>query len=229
MMADLPPAWWIVKDEFHGNKQFVAQVKARAKEHPAIFLDTYQKPSKYWFYSGDTAFGLNTPTYRRNNYNFWPIEDAFNGHPAYVFGMYDKSFFNDGFVLRSGEKNGGRYVPLYYSFSKVMITSVDAKSSVNGKVKISFTTHTPPGYLELFKKFPYDTASFYLAVYQKNKVSGYIPLGVKVGELDKVEKDISVDINLPEGTYQCKIAISSCLPGRPSLNSSRFTSHLSPH
>ena len=84
MMAELAPAWWIFKDEFHRNKQFAQQVRTRAKDRPTIFIDTYQKPSKYWFYSGDTALALNTPTYRRNNFNYWPVEENYIGRPAYI-------------------------------------------------------------------------------------------------------------------------------------------------
>jgi hypothetical protein len=224
MMIDLPPAWWIFKDEFHENKNFVKQVKTRSKDKPVVFLDTYQKPSKYWFYSGDTAFALNAPTYRRNNYNFWPIEENYIGRNAYVFGQYDKYFFNDGFVLRNGDRNGGRLIPLFYSFSKIRINEILTNEIDSNKVSVKFTTHVPLEYLNYFKSTPYDTAAIYLALYRNNVVIKYAATDMTVKDIkaDTQQNIISCNISMPPGEYECKLAISTCLPGRPSLNSSGF-------
>lgn len=223
MMADLPPAWWIVKDEFHENKVFAKKISALAKDNSVVFLDTYQKPSKYWFYSGDTAFGLNTPTYRRNNFNFWPLEEHYNGKPAYVFGAYD-NFFNEGFMLRSGDKNGGRLVPLYFSFSKIRIGEINATSIDSNRISVRFTTHTPSSYMSYTNQQPYDTASICLAVYRKDKVVRYIPSNIKVKDITGHAQQhlATFDLGDVRGKYICKLGISTCLPGRPSLNSSGF-------
>lgn len=224
MMTDLPPAWWIFKDEFHENKNFVNQVKSRAKDKPAVFLDTYQKPSKYWFYSGDSAFALNTTTYRRNNYNFWPIEENYIGRAAYVFGQYDRYFFNDGFVLRNGDRNGGRLIRDYYSFSKLRIDGIEVTRLDSINISVSFTTKTPDEYLNYFREFPYDTASVYLAVYRKNKVVKYINSNMTVKNIQKAQQqnNVSFELKLPIDDYEYKLAISTCLPGHLSLNSSGF-------
>ena len=225
MMADLAPAWWILKDEFHDNKIFAATVKSKASDYPVVFLDTYQKPSKYWFYSGDTAFGLNTPTYRRNNYNYWPLEVNYIGRPAFVFGSYDKYFFNDGFISRKGEKNGGRLIPEYYSFSRVMMDNITAVAINDSIISVQFTTKLPPEYLALFHRAPYDTASVYLALYRQNKVVRYVPSGIKVKDItSEVQQHIApFNVNADATGYICKLAITNCLPGRPTLNSAGFT------
>lgn len=223
MMVDLPPAWWIFKDEFHGNKSFAKQVRLMAKDLPAVFLDTYQKPSKYWFYSGDTALSLNTPRYRRNNFNYWPIEENYIGRQAYAFGQYDE-FFNDEFILRSGEKNGGRYISPFFSFSKVMINNVETEQ-VEKTLSVRFSIKSPAEYLTYFREFPYDTASIYMAIYKSDTVAEYINTGLKVNSLSEAveQQVVTFPLNLHAGNYICKLGISTCLPGRPSLNSSRFT------
>jgi len=224
MMTDLPPAWWIVKDEFHENRSLAQQAQSRAKGNPVVFLDTYQKPSKYWFYSNDTAFGLNTPTYRRNNFNYWPIEEHYNGRAAYVFGAYDKYFFNDAFVLRNGDKNGGRFIPFFYSFSKIFISQIESVSIDTNKISLQFTTFTPPEYIKLVQQAPYDTACVYLAVYRNKQVFCYLPSAMKVRDIKETEQhnNITIDTKLPRGNYETRLAISTCLPGRPSLNSAAF-------
>ncbi|HUQ66192.1 MAG TPA: glycosyltransferase family 39 protein [Flavitalea sp.] len=224
MISELPPAWWIFKDEFHENKNFVKQVHSRAKENPVVFIDTYQKPSKYWFYSGDTGLALNTTTYRRNNYNFWPIEETYIGRAAYVFGQYDRYYFNNGFILRNGDRNGGRLMPCYFSFSKVRIGAIEINRIDSNQLAVSFTTTTPLNYLVYFETAPYDTASVFLTVYKKNKVVKYIPSEMTVKDIvNEVQHNIvSFSVAMPKGEYECKLAISTCLPGWPSLNSSRF-------
>lgn len=203
MMAELAPAWWIFKDEFHRNKQFAQQVRTRAKDRPTIFIDTYQKPSKYWFYSGDTALALNTPTYRRNNFNYWPVEENYIGRPAYIDRL--------GLIAR------------YYSFSKVQISEITAISESN-HVDLKFTTKSPDGYLKYFSIYPYDTASIYIAVYKNNLLVDYISTGIQVKSINTSmqQHEHSFSFKKSQQNLNYKLAISTCVPGHPSLNSSQF-------
>ncbi|KYP15780.1 glycosyltransferase family 39 protein [Flavihumibacter sp. CACIAM 22H1] len=79
MLSDIPFLTRIFKDELHGNAKWATAIKKAADGLPVVFLNSYQRPSKYWFYSGDTSFAINTTGYRRNNYNFWPIEKEWQG------------------------------------------------------------------------------------------------------------------------------------------------------
>ncbi len=109
-------------------------IKQKAKGLPVVFLDSYQKPSKYWFYARDTAFALNTSSYRRNNYNFWKIEDSLINKPAYIvnYGKTDR----------------------YYSFSKILIDKVIVRQVAPDEVSVHFRTNTPTGYLTYFRTEP---------------------------------------------------------------------------
>lgn len=204
MMAEVAPAWWIFKDEFHGNKPFAIQVRLLAKNDPVVFVDTYQKPSKYWFYSADTAFGLNTTTYRRNNFNYWPVEEKYIGRAAFVSG--------DGFI------------PNYYSFSKVQISDINAIAD-GDRLTLTFVTKAPQHYLKFFSSHPYDTASIYIAVYKNNDLLKYISTGIKIKSIsDSLQRhQCSFHFKTPKSNVTYKLAISTCLSGRPSVNSSRFT------
>jgi hypothetical protein len=79
MLSDIDALTRIFKDELHGNAAWAAAIKAKSNDLPVVFLNSYQRPSKYWFYSGDTSFAVNTTNYRRTNYNFWPIEREWQG------------------------------------------------------------------------------------------------------------------------------------------------------
>jgi hypothetical protein len=47
---------------------------------------------------------------------------------------------------------------------------------------------------------------------------------MKLKDITRVTQQniLDVNLNLAKGTYQCKLAVSSCLPGYPSLNSTGF-------
>src|SRR5262249_26859700 len=84
MMWWCPPANWIKRNEIHGNRVWTANIKHQAGNLPVVFVDTYQKASKYWFYTGVPALSMNSPFYRRNNFNLWSIEDSMIGKPVFV-------------------------------------------------------------------------------------------------------------------------------------------------
>lgn len=87
LLADIEPLPWLKKDEFHKNAERAAVIKEQANGRPVVFINSYQAASKHWFYSGDTALSLNTFYYRRNNYNFWPIEDQFQQRAALILNI----------------------------------------------------------------------------------------------------------------------------------------------
>src|SRR6185436_48212 len=94
MALDLPVSKAVSKDEFHQNRSAAQIVKQKANGLDVVYTDTYQKPSKYWFYTGEKAFGMNSPNYRRNNFNFWPLEDSLIGKKVYVIGP-KSDYFSD--------------------------------------------------------------------------------------------------------------------------------------
>jgi hypothetical protein len=224
MMIDLPPAWWIFKDEFHGNYTNTAEIRSRSKGVPVVFLDSYQKPSKYWFYSGDTSLSLNTPKYRRNNYNFWPIENAFLGKTVYLVGKNENKRFSENFSSPRLSSDGGIVIKNYYSFSRVLFSNIKVTANDAAQVNISFESKTPAGYLSCFTQQPYDTAQVYLAIFRKKQFVKYYPVNMKLKDisLESQENRFNINLDLSKGTYQCKLAISSCVPGFPSLNSTGF-------
>lgn len=93
LLTDIKPLTARFKDEMHNNKTWAASIKSTSGGLPVIFLNSYQRPSKYWFYTGDTSYSLNTTMYRRNNYNFWPVEASLQGRTLYavdfIFGRED--------------------------------------------------------------------------------------------------------------------------------------------
>ena len=224
MMINLPPAWWLVKDEFHGNREWIEEVDQKAANNPVVFLNSYQKASKYAFYSGNTSMSLNTSWYRRNNYNFWQIENSLNGKPAYVVGGRENIWLEDSLNDPRLKKNAGKMVQDYFSFSRILIDKITTEQASEKKLSVKFHTSTPPSYLAHFKEYPYDTVMIHLALYEKKKLVTYLPSGLGVKDITEPEQDNIADINLNAGSgdYSVRFVISSCVPDLPSMNSSSF-------
>jgi hypothetical protein len=226
MIADTPLAALFRRTEFFQNRIWVNEVKQRAGDRPVVFLDSYQKPSKYWFYSGDTAMALNAVYYRRNNYNFWPIEDSLQGKEIYAVGPYDPHLLHDTFPSPRLLNLGSATISNYYSYSRVLIDRIKVNEIDNRIKSIRFRTITPPSYLALFQKTPFSDAAIYLSVYNKKELITVLPSNITVKDILKQEQGNIATFkfnDLPPGEYICKFSITSALPTRLSMNSSGFT------
>lgn len=94
LMIDLVPIN-AISSRFHSWKKWPDTLKQRTHGLPVVWLNSYQRASKYAFYSGQPTHSLNFYRERRNNYNFWPIEDSLQGKPVAIADIYDMHRFTD--------------------------------------------------------------------------------------------------------------------------------------
>jgi Dolichyl-phosphate-mannose-protein mannosyltransferase len=231
MMLDVKPLAWIKKDEFHKTKEWAQAILKKADGLPVVFMSSYQRASQYWFYTGDSSYALNSIYYRRNNYNFWPLEQRLQQKKVYVLSPDDASIFPDS-IITERKYIGARTVEPFFSFAAVQITGVRdlfcAGSMLTTRISIENENgeagnHNQPDSNE---RSVHDSAKIYLAIYNKDNEVGYsIPSNITVGELLQ-NKSMQVTINLSgikPRKYRCKWAIGSCIPGYPSLNSTSIS------
>lgn len=207
MLPVIPGTSWFPKDEFHQNKVWVRAVQERAQGLPVVFVGSYQKASKYWFYSGQPSLSMNDIDYRRNNYNFWPLEDSLIGRKV--------------MVVSALEGNASRVFQPYFSFSKINIC-FEGTPVVKGKLlAVDGVAKSPASYLSLFRQQPYDTVGVQLAFTDDNEKIHFIKTGLSLQAFREAHHSfrIAVPVNLPAGKYTCRFAINSCIPGKPSMNS----------
>jgi hypothetical protein len=229
LALDVSPASWIEKDEVHGNHQWIQAIQEKAKGLPVVFLDSYQKASRYWFYTGQPSFSLNTPKYRRNNYNLWPVEDSFLNKPVYVVGAYDKIFLKDSIVTPKGLQ-GGMTIPHYISFSKTNIRPEKRVSVINGtahRIKLSIVANQLPvnsSGLNFLNR-----AELQLWIDRNKLPSKIINTGIPLNQLLSGEDHFitSFQVDLPDGKYQARFAIPSAVPEMPTVNSAFIQLRLS--
>ena len=214
MALDISPLKWMPKDEFHQNKQWAATIRNKAGGLPVVFINTYQKASKYWFYTGNKSFSLNTPLYRRNNFNYWPLEDSLRGKQVYVVNFGNSTYFPD--VISGSENNftRGRKIDSFYSYSKIKLeldnNIVVSKNKLQTTVPLISGSETVP--------VPFTP---YLYVYHGDSfIKFYKLIAQPDNHLWKLYSE--QDIDLPKGKYSARLAIPSVIPDFPSLNSAFY-------
>lgn len=144
MLTDIPLLTNRFKDEMHHNRSWAAAIKNKANGLPVVFMNSYQRPSKYWFYSGEPAYGLNTTRYRRNNFNFWPIEEQVQGKKVLVVDnlmeRYDGSFL----ISTSRGETWGLVQDAFESHSALRFQPVEGKLAIQQGRLQSFTLQLFP-------------------------------------------------------------------------------------
>jgi len=224
MMIDIAPFPFIKKDEFHRTQEWANAIKDKAAGRPVVFINSYQRASQYWFYSGDSSFSLNNIYYRRSNFNFWPLEASLQGREVLVLSPDNWLFFSDT-VKNTRKLIGANVVNPYFSFSQIAIIGPKIIQAKAGKVEtdlevlISDATKNAPGFNQ------FDTAQILLTVYFRDDDPGLlIPANATVRSVKggKLRVNFDVPAGLKPGKYRAKWAINCAIPDWPSLNSSSY-------
>jgi hypothetical protein len=79
LIVDFLPLPAHVTRMFHGKDVWARQIEEVAGNRPVVFMNKYQSPSVYWFYTGKKAFTRNNIYYRRNQYDVWDLEADLQG------------------------------------------------------------------------------------------------------------------------------------------------------
>lgn len=224
MMGWVPPAWWVGHNEFHGNHIWTNAIQHKAGQLPVVFIDTYQQASKYWFYTGVPALSLNSPYYRRNNFNLWPVEDSLIGKTVYVAAPDINDFYKQLFKPYGWPFPQTGIVPNYFSFSRVLFTNMHSSVLQQRTVQLNTRVSIPPNYSMLFQQPAYSETPIWLVLSRADEVKTLINTGSTVKKLtsDQLQLTVNISYSLPAGDYTARLCIGSCLPGFPTINSTEF-------
>jgi hypothetical protein len=223
-MAWFPPMPWIKKNEFHGNREWTTDIHNRSGNMPVVFIDTYQKASKYWFYSGMAAFSLNSPYYRRNNFNMWPVEDSLIGKAVYMDVPDDNEYFRRLFKPHGWPFPQDGVQQNFYSFSRVLFTGIECAVLKKGAIKINTKAAIPDNYMTYFHQAAYSQTPIWLVLYENGDVKTLINTGTNLCKLTNASLELAVNIpaEVAAGKYSARLCIGTVLPGFPTINSTEF-------
>jgi hypothetical protein len=222
MLLDSPFIKNFPKDEYHFNKTWTSAVKEKANGMPVVFTNSYQRASKYWFYTGDTAFSLNSYLYRRSNYNIWPLELQLQQKPVFIVGSKGTAGLSDSLI--SGNKSFSVGADsTFQSYSQIVLKQLGSK--VAAKLRsISVTLQVSAPSDALLKDAELHQPEIILILYPGNKqLPWLVPTGKKL--VLSNTNEVKLKLVIPELDYK-NYQIRWGLQGsyvEPSINSSVYT------
>ena len=222
MILDTPLIKNLPKDEFHYNRDWTNAIKEKSNGLPVVFTNSYQRASKYWFYTGDTAFSLNTHLYRRSNYNFWPLELQLQQKPVFVVGSKGTAGLNDSLIIGNKSFSVGAD-PAFQSYSQIVLKQLGSKvPAIHNAISVTLQVSAPSD--ALLKYAELHQPEIILILYPGNKqLPWLIPTGKKL--VLSNTNEVKIKLVIPELDYK-NYQIRWGLQGsyvEPSINSSVYT------
>jgi Dolichyl-phosphate-mannose-protein mannosyltransferase len=224
MIIDILPVKAIQK-RYHAWKEWPQQMKQLTNGLPIVFSNSYQRASKYWFYTGQITYSQNDVREHRNNYNFWPVEDELLGKPVYFLDIYRLNRFTDSLKTPVGHI-GYRYDSSFLSFGTVNLP-FSAKDIIHQGDSLHFQYGGIPmigrnQWLYLHK-FPQAVFNVHVVFFHGKKIIAEIPVSLDIGRINEKLGHCSFTLkpDLPKGHY--KVMLSFAVPGyNPTHNSEKI-------
>jgi hypothetical protein len=79
--------------DFHRDKPKMAALHAIAGNAPVCFMNSYQNPSLYMFYTGGIAHSINNTEGGKNQYDYWDFNEVIDHKPFLFVASYDAPGF----------------------------------------------------------------------------------------------------------------------------------------
>lgn len=210
MIADILPSAEI-RQRYHAWKEWPKTMKEKTNGLPVIFNNSYQRASKYWFYSGQPTYSLNLYKGRKNNFNYWPLEDLMLGKPVFVLDKYDLSLFPDSLKTPLGYI-GYRYDSSFISFAKIKIetTEKSLRYKTNEPLSLQYSFHISGNYRQFITLHENLKDTTRIGIFNsKGWVKDiYTTLSLKEA-VNNPSGQLSISPGLPAGKYYLLFAISS--------------------
>lgn len=219
MIEDILPIKQIDR-RYHSWKEWPAIMREKTKGLPIVFSNSYQRASKYWFYSGQMTYSQNLYKERRNNYNFWPIERELIGKPVYFLDIYDLKRFPDSLKTPLGYI-GYRYDSSFISFGTVKIMNWStARIKEGDSLHLRCVEWEGRDHRTYLRSHPQTQYSINLVFFQNRKIVAEKTLSLRFDQLHRLKEPVDVNIkpDLPKGHYQMMFSIA--VPGYNPTHSS---------
>jgi hypothetical protein len=91
LMVQIFPKEFNITKDFHLWDKWAKEIKTYANGRKVVFVNSFQQPSKYSFYTGgDFSHSLNSIHYRQNQYDIWNGEENIQEQDILLVGAYRK-------------------------------------------------------------------------------------------------------------------------------------------
>lgn len=213
-----------IKNRFHAWHHWPSEMKQTTMALPVVFQNSYQRASKYWFYSGQTTYSLNWYRERRNNYNFWPIEDSLLGRPVYILDTHNLDSFPNKMHTGIGVV-GYKYDSVWSSFAKVKLIAdrkgIDMKRGTS--VSIILDAELSQLYRNYIMNRPNLRTKIVAGIFNKRGWVKDFTVPFSLYELITEKRQVLVDPDVPNGRYFMIFSIYAEGTITPTYNSDKIT------
>jgi hypothetical protein len=211
-----------IKTRYHAWKQWAPQMNSLTHALPIVFSNSLQRASKYWYYSGQKTLSLNSYYNRRNNFNFWPIEDSLLGKPVYYLDIYDLHRFPDSLQTPIGWV-GYRFDPSFVSFTKVeFITERNISINAGDSFSLQCRMQIPTIYRQFIIPQPLLKDTIRVGIFNKKGWQKDITVPLSLMQM-AAQKEFGIMLKplLSPGNYYMYISIKKDFYN-PTFNSKRI-------
>ena len=209
MIVDILPVQSL-KKRYHAWKEWPQQMKEKTKGLPVVFSNSYQRASKYWFYTGQMTYSQNYIRDHRNNYNFWPIEDVLLGKPVYYLDIYGLNRFTDSLKTPLGYI-GYKYDPAFNSFAKVEIRCSQNKYKIGRSDSLLLVCRTKMP--DRYSMYISDNGGFNpvikIFIFSKKKIVKEISTDLSMQDIPREQFSVSIKPDLLPGNYYFRFGIET--------------------
>jgi hypothetical protein len=209
MIVDVLPVKEI-QARYHAWKSWPKEMKERTKGLPVVFSNSYQRASKYWFYSGQMTYSQNWYRERRNNYNFWPIEDSLLGRPVYFLDKYLLYRFPDSLKTPIGWV-GYMYDSALMSFAKINISVTPKKVTMKEGEEfiLNCRFEIPEHYSSFINTHNIVNDTTRVGIFNRGEWIKDIFTGFDLKQMsNKKQAALKINPDLPKGKYYLRFAIN---------------------
>ncbi len=205
---------------FHGKDAWAKDIEAVAGDRPVVFMNKFQNPSVYWFYTGKKAFTRNNILYRRNQFDVWPFESELEGDSVLLtrWGTRRDSMQ----VLTTVYGDIPYYILRYCSFNRLSIRilekEIEAGAGKPFTVRVRISNPTP-GVVDLDCDCDLPPLLMYTYRSRERKYSYFqVDPQPELGSLypgDEVLLDLTIPAPEEPGEYRLSVSFGSAilLPG----------------
>ncbi|MGV3613145.1 MAG: ArnT family glycosyltransferase [Fluviicola sp.] len=207
--------------EFYGWKTWSHQISEKAGNAPVVFANSYQKASKYSFYTGNTSLSLNNVQYRRNQYDIWSIEETLQGKKILYLPNWEA-----GGDFHAFQTNKGKFQYLeienFRSYAKVNIKTLSPRYKLKAGEMIDFWLTLENNYnkpISFGENPAYADWLVFCVFHEENQIDEEQKLLLNgVTLFDSLETSVPFTAPSEKGVYYLRISIKNgWLP--PGINS----------
>ncbi len=209
MIVDFIPLKFI-RSKYHSWSNWPMQMREKTKGLPVVFNDSYQRASKYWFYSGQMAYSPSYYRERRTNYDFWPAEDSLLGKKVYLLDINQLKDFTDSLATPIGFV-GFSYDSSYASFARIQFECDSEKIIIpeNTSFSLQGRAEIPKPYSSFISQGRLPDIKIVVGIFNKKGWVKDIPVPLTLAEVLHNPFTITISPHLQQGYYYFLFSIQS--------------------